>query len=215
MSETPSNFDAENTPETAASQQPPTPPTPPVTPTPPATPVAPTVQTPVPAPTPAPAQSVETPAAHTVYSYSAPESQTVTGAVASPYGAQGVAYGGASNQYAPPFQVSPAAKGFFGRLFDMSFNTYVTPSIVKLMYILSLIGIWGSWFIYLILGTSAAGQWDASAGFMAFLGIFLLGGLCAFLLTLSARACLEFLIATIKTAENMNRLRELKEEENK
>lgn len=221
MSETPSNVDADNTSEVAAPPQSPAPPTPPATPavpTPPATPVAPVVQIPAPAPAPAPAQSaqpVSAPFPQATYPapYSAPESQTMNSAVASPYGTPNMPYAGAPEQAAPTFSTASATKSFFGRLFDMSFSTYITPSFVKLMYILSLIGIWGSWFIYLIFGTFTAGQWDATAGFMTFLGILVLGGLIAFLLTLSARASLEFLIATIKTAENTNRLRELKEEE--
>lgn len=244
MSETPSNFGADNAPEVAVPPQPPTPPTPPTPPatpamsTPPAPPVAPPTppvapaapvaqapaQTPAPVqaaapapaqPAPAPAQTPVAPASQAVYStpYSAPESQTISGAVASPYGAQSMSYTGVPEQVAPPFQVPSATKSFFGRLFDMSFSTYIAPSFVKVMYILSLIGIWGSWLVYLIIGTAAAGEWDAGAGFTAFLAIFVLGGLVAFLSTLFVRASLEFLIATIKTAENTNRLRELKEVE--
>lgn len=215
MSETPSNFDADNTPEVAAPPQPPTSPATPAVPTPPATPVAPAVQTPTPEPALAPAAPAVPSATYAAPAApAAPAAQTTTGAVPSSYGAQNMAYTGAPEQVAPAFQVPPATKSFFSRLFDMSFSTYITPSIVKLMYILSLIGIWGSWIVYLIIGTAAAGEWDASAGFMAFLGIFILGGLAAFLSTLVVRASLEFLVATIKTAENTNRLRELKEVEN-
>jgi hypothetical protein len=41
-----------------------------------------------------------------------------------------------------PSQQKPAgSKGFFGSLFDVSFDSFVTPSIVKVVYILAMIGI--------------------------------------------------------------------------
>lgn len=50
------------------------------------------------------------------------------------------------NQQPPPLQPSaptppPAAstKGFFGRLFDLSFSEFVTPSIIKVIFIVGIV----------------------------------------------------------------------------
>jgi hypothetical protein len=41
----------------------------------------------------------------------------------------------------PPTQSSPASKGFFASLFDVSFESFVTPTIIKVVYILAMIGV--------------------------------------------------------------------------
>jgi hypothetical protein len=40
-----------------------------------------------------------------------------------------------------PLAGQPSGKGFFGALFDMSFTTFVTPMIIKVVYIIGLIAI--------------------------------------------------------------------------
>jgi len=57
-----------------------------------------------------------------------------------PYGAGSGSEGGAK------------AKGFFGALFDFSFNHFVTPIIVKIVYILVLIALVIGWLIAVISG---------------------------------------------------------------
>ena len=52
------------------------------------------------------------------------------------YGGGGGPYGGGG----PPVG-QPSTKGFFGALFDMSFTTFVTPMIIKVVYIIGLIAI--------------------------------------------------------------------------
>ncbi len=43
---------------------------------------------------------------------------------------------------APPSQSSAvSSKGFFGSLFDVSFDSFVTPTIIKIVYILAIIGV--------------------------------------------------------------------------
>ena len=51
-------------------------------------------------------------------------------------GGGGGPYGGGG----PPVG-QPSTKGFFGALFDMSFTTFVTPMIIKVVYIIGLIAI--------------------------------------------------------------------------
>jgi hypothetical protein len=49
------------------------------------------------------------------------------------------------NQQPPPPPASPtpppasSPKGFFGRLFDLSFSEFVTPSIIKLIFIVGIV----------------------------------------------------------------------------
>ncbi|HUC58785.1 MAG TPA: DUF4282 domain-containing protein [Streptosporangiaceae bacterium] len=42
---------------------------------------------------------------------------------------------------APSQPSSAASKGFFGSLFDTSFESFVTPTIIKIVYILAMIGV--------------------------------------------------------------------------
>ena len=59
------------------------------------------------------------------------------------YGGGGGSYGGGGGPYGgggPPAG-QPSGKGFFGALFDMSFTTFVTPMIIKVVYIIGLIAI--------------------------------------------------------------------------
>jgi hypothetical protein len=47
---------------------------------------------------------------------------------------------------------TPKSKGFFGALFDFSFNHFVTPIIVKIVYVLVLIALLIGWLIAVISG---------------------------------------------------------------
>lgn len=56
------------------------------------------------------------------------------------YGGGG-GFGGGSGPYGGPGASSPSTKGFVGALFDLSFTTFVTPMIIKVVYIVGLIAI--------------------------------------------------------------------------
>ena len=61
----------------------------------------------------------------------------------SPYGQQ-PSYGSSPGYGTQPSYGQPAdagSKGLFGALFDLSFSTFVTPKIIKVVYVLGLIGI--------------------------------------------------------------------------
>ncbi|QZQ53735.1 DUF4282 domain-containing protein (plasmid) [Curtobacterium sp. TC1] len=68
-----------------------------------------------------------------------------------PYGAGGPLQGPDGWQSPPPLG-DPKAKGFFGALFDFSFNHFVTPIIVKIVYILVLVALVIGWLIAVITG---------------------------------------------------------------
>lgn len=86
-------------------------------------------------------------------------------------------------------------KGFFGRLFDLSFNEFITTKIIKVLYVLSMIG---------------AGFWALSVLFAGFAtktfggAVFgLIGAPIAFVLcVILARIWLETLIVLFRIAEN-------------
>lgn len=50
----------------------------------------------------------------------------------------------------PPTGGQPTAKGFFGALFDFSFEHFATPMIVKIFYVLSIVVLGLMWFVYLV-----------------------------------------------------------------
>lgn len=39
----------------------------------------------------------------------------------------------------PPPSSSTTSKGFFGRLFDLSFSEFITPSLIKVIYVLGIV----------------------------------------------------------------------------
>ncbi|MFC7646425.1 hypothetical protein ACFQX6_42015 [Streptosporangium lutulentum] len=51
-------------------------------------------------------------------------------------------------------QPGPAEKGFFARLFDLSFDQYVTTSIIKVIFIISVV-LQGLWAIYFMAAASS------------------------------------------------------------
>lgn len=100
-----------------------------------------------------------------------------------------------SQGFAP---TSAEAKGFFGALFDFSFQSYVTVKFAKLIYILLLLFI-ALWLVFGWLLTSILliGQ-EPLAGIL----LLLLGWIPAVVMLVLARVSLEFYIAMIRTAQN-------------
>lgn len=122
------------------------------------------------------------------------------------YGAQ-PGYPGAATHYgafppAPPAPNTPGnqASGFFQALFDFNFNSYVTPKVVKVLYILLTVLL----ALY-VLGLTVAGFSSDSPG----LGlVFLVLGLLGFIVFLALiRISLEFYVAVIKIAEDVKELK--------
>ena len=86
---------------------------------------------------------------------------------------------------------------FWQKLFEFEFRHFITPSIVKILYILGIIGASFSAVIVLISGLAALG--DSAAG-----GLFLilLAPAVWLLSVVYWRVLLELLIALIRTAQN-------------
>lgn len=85
-------------------------------------------------------------------------------------------------------------------LFDFDFNSFITPKIVKIVYILIMIGL-GIAYLAMVIATFAARQ--AS---LALLIMFVLGPLAVLIYLALARMGLESLIASIRTAQNTGEL---------
>ncbi len=88
-------------------------------------------------------------------------------------------------------------KGFFGALFDFSFNSFVTPKIVKFVYVLATILLVIAYVFFVI---------TAFAGDNAVLGIaFLLLGWIPFLFYLALiRMTLEFYYSIVRMSQDIN-----------
>ena len=101
------------------------------------------------------------------------------------------------------------AKGFFEALYDLSFQSFVTPRIIRIVYVISLllVALWS--LVFLISGFLPSYGLLGSSG-PSLLGIFLhtIGAFVVFLLgSLGARISLEFLMAVFRIAENTESLR--------
>ena len=89
-------------------------------------------------------------------------------------------------------------KGFFGSLFDLSFTEFITTRIIKLLFILAIIGS-GLGALGIVVTASRAG------GAAIALGI-ILAPIVFFLYVLCARIWLELIIVIFRIAENTGRL---------
>lgn len=92
----------------------------------------------------------------------------------------------------PPVQ----AKGFFGALFDFSFTHFVTPSLVKVVYIAVLVmGILG-WLVYVVAGFSV----DPALGVLALI----LGPIVVIIYLALVRLSLEFYLAVVRMSQDIH-----------
>jgi len=86
----------------------------------------------------------------------------------------------------------------FSILTDLSFKRFITPRLVRLIYVLSLVGAGLSAFAWMISGFKT--------GVMYGCFTFVTGPVAFFIYMLSARVILEFLLAVFRIAEGMERL---------
>ena len=95
---------------------------------------------------------------------------------------------------------APAGDNFFGALFDFTFTKYVTPSVVKVLYILVIVMIGLAW----LLQTYTAWQLGAEFGIITFVlgAVFALGGIAL------ARVGLETSVALIRVAQHTEKIKD-------
>src|SRR5688572_25199107 len=92
------------------------------------------------------------------------------------------------------------AKSFFSSLFDYSFSSFITPRIIKVLYVLATIGI-SLWTLFLIV--AAFNVSDGAGG-----GMLLIGGPLFFLFSMIyARVLLELVIAFFRINGNVQEIR--------
>lgn len=104
-----------------------------------------------------------------------------------------------------------APRGFFSSLYDLSFHKFVTPAIIEIIYVISLI-VLALWAIaFLIVGfvphPFMIGYAYGSIGIF-FMVFHVVGAIAIFILgSIAARISLEFVVAVFRIAENTESLR--------
>lgn len=99
--------------------------------------------------------------------------------------------------YPPGGNPVTSGKGFFGALFDFSFNEFVTPKIVRFVYVLAtaIIGL-----AYVIVVVSAFAE-DAAIGLL----VLLVGVVVAIFYLALIRMTLEFYYSVVRMSQDINR----------
>lgn len=97
----------------------------------------------------------------------------------------------------PAWQPQAQVHGFFGALFDFSFNHFVTPLIIRVLYVLGLIGIILSYLWLVVVGFLAS----AVQGVVTLL----FGLIIAFIYLAFWRIVLEFCLAVVRMSDDIHR----------
>ena len=104
--------------------------------------------------------------------------------------------------YAPypshdPQMQQAADKNFFAALFDFGFSTFVTPMIVKFVYVLATIGLALGYFIFVVVAFAESAAYGVI--------ILLLGAVAALIYLAFIRMTLEFYYAIVRMSQDINR----------
>ncbi|MGO1972748.1 MAG: DUF4282 domain-containing protein [Propionibacteriaceae bacterium] len=116
-------------------------------------------------------------------------------------------YGGPPHVPAPPSAAPPTDHGdnrvgFFKALFDLGFTSYATPSVAKIIFVLTIILGTLSWLVAVVVVL-------ANAPTVIFVAAVLLVGWIPLLLTITlVRVGLELALSSVRTAENTRKIRE-------
>ena len=96
----------------------------------------------------------------------------------------------------PPPGDQPSAKGFFGALFDFSFEHFVTPMIVKVVYVLAMIALGLGFLVFLVVAFAQ----DTTSG----LFVLILGPIGVLLYLCLIRMTLEFYLAITRMSQDIH-----------
>jgi hypothetical protein len=109
--------------------------------------------------------------------------------------------GGSAPAGAGPGGLSPQddTPSFTGALFDFGFNRFATPVVIKVLYILSLVGIGLTYVVGVISGFAQ----DPVSGLVAVV----VGAVLALLALIYTRVILELLFAVVRLAEDVRAMR--------
>jgi hypothetical protein len=94
-------------------------------------------------------------------------------------------------------------KGFFGSLFDFSFDNFIAPKLVKFLYVLSLIVVSIAAIVFVIAGLVGLGN-GTPAGLLALI----LAPLVWLIYLVAARLWLEFFIVVFKISDDLKDIRD-------
>ena len=100
-------------------------------------------------------------------------------------------------------------KGFFSSLYDLSFDTFITPRIIRIAYViwLAAIALWA--LTFLVAGLAVQPSFYGSGSINGWFFLFhLIGAAVIFVVgSISARITLEFVMAVFRIVENTEFLR--------
>ncbi len=114
------------------------------------------------------------------------------------------AYGGPAGSGFRTSDPRPAASGFLSKLFDLSFTSFITPSIVRIVYVIAMLLIGLGWLGYSVVGFAR------SPG-LGLLILVVVGPLLSLFYLVVVRITLELYLAVIRLAEDVHELK-LKQE---
>jgi hypothetical protein len=109
-----------------------------------------------------------------------------------------------SQQREPNRQFQPQEKGFFASLFDVSMQEMITPKIVRIIYILGLIGIGIGTLIAFISYLTAASY---SGSVFPVLAAVIIVPLCALLAVIYLRVVLELIVLAFNIYDELKEIR--------
>ncbi|MGI8576442.1 MAG: DUF4282 domain-containing protein [Nocardioidaceae bacterium] len=92
---------------------------------------------------------------------------------------------------------TPSPKGFFGALFDFSFEHFITPIIVKVVYVVALIVLVLGWLLWTIVALTQNGGF----GFL----VLIFGAVVVILYLAFIRMTLEFYLAIVRMSQDIHR----------
>ncbi|GAA4862592.1 DUF4282 domain-containing protein [Pseudonocardia benzenivorans] len=115
------------------------------------------------------------------------------------YGAPPPGYGGPGGVGGGPSGQMPPGKNFLGALFDVEFNYFATPVVVKVLYIIGIVVIALGWLAAIVSGFLNS----AVAGIVAIV----VGAVVALFYLILFRVTLEFFYAVVRMSEDIHHRR--------
>lgn len=103
-----------------------------------------------------------------------------------------------AQQFPPPPPASAPTRGFLARLFDLSFTEFITPSIVKLIFIIGII-VSAIYALFILVAAGASGS-----GAIFFLGL-IFSVFFFFISVLWSRVAAEIAVIFFRIEENTRR----------
>jgi hypothetical protein len=99
---------------------------------------------------------------------------------------------------APPLYAPPRRDGFWSRLFDLSFEEFITPSIIKVLFIIAMVVIGLGVLAAIVMGFVASGAYGIFVLIAAVIG--------GFIYLLLARVFLEMVVVFFRIRDDTEEL---------